>query len=85
MGKKQPNKLGCTPLATAKCPKQSASGVAFVGVATALQSISGLQYIIFAADMETLHAAWADAGGGLLEASMVKPVTIFERPKTPNV
>ena len=73
-----------TKLAKAKKPNQSASGIAFVGFAAALQSISGRQYLVFAADMKTLQAAWADAGGSLFDPAMAKSVTIFERLKTPN-
>ena len=74
-----------TPTSKAKCQDQSARGNAFVGVAAALQSRKGLQYLVFAADLYTLRAAWAEAGGALFDASMAKTVAVFEHLKTPAV
>lgn len=66
-----------TPLEHAKHPNQISNGNAFIGVATALQSMSGIQYMVFAADIKTLQAAFGDTNGPPFDPSMAKPVAIF--------
>lgn len=74
-----------TPISKAKRQDQSAHGNAFVGVAAVLQSRKGFQYMVFAADLDTLRKAWAEAGGARFDASMAKTVAVFEHLKTPAV
>ena len=84
MNKIPPTRRTGTPISKAKRPDQSARGVAFVGVAAVLQSRKGFQYMVFAADLDTLREAWAEAGGARFDASMAKTVAVFEHLKTPS-